>query len=195
MYPKAYNISMSKDIFEKAVSAIQRDRLENFIKDSFNRGGGCFGTAAVSCHNYLYPNLILPRHLERQLIQNTEGAKVKLVDVISELEKLEPYLKIKVDRIINHTNLTLSYIEGTLSKQDGVLVKNSEDGWLYPEPGVSTAITFLQSKKDKKGGHYMPLVENSRFYEEGLITGGDTEYQRIKDRYTAGISFIVVKSI
>ncbi len=185
---------MSKDIFERLVGAIQRDRLENFIKDSFDRGGGCFGIAAVSCHNYLYPNLVLPRNLEEHLIQDTEGARVKLVDVIGELKKLEPYLKIKVDRIINHTNLPLVYIEGALQPQDLVPIENSKDGWLHPEPGVSTAITFLQNKKYKNGGHYMPLVENSRFYEEGIITGGNTEYQRIKHKYTAGMSFIIVKS-
>lgn len=186
---------MSKDILERAIGAIQRDRLKNFIKDWFDNDSGCFGIAAVSCFNYLYPNLVLPNALEQHLIQNTGGSRVKLADVIIELEKLEPYLKIKVGRIVNHTDLALSQIEDVFKKHSVVPIENSEDGWLYPEPGISTAITFLQSKRDKNGGHYMPLVENPRFCEYGMITGGNTEYQRIKEEYASGISFIIVKSI
>jgi hypothetical protein len=185
---------MSKDIFERAISAIQRNRLENFVKHSFDNECGCFGFAVISCFNYLYPRAVLPRNIEDFLIQDTEGARVRLIDVIKEIKKLESYLNIKVDHIVNHTSLPTSVIKEALPPEDRVLVINSTDGWLYPEPNKSTAITMLQSKNNKNGGHYIPLVENYRFDENGFVTGGNSEYQRIKNDYSAGISFVVVKS-
>ncbi len=185
---------MSKDILHRAIGAIQRDRLSGFVKDASDLEEGCFQYSAVSCHNYLYPDEVLPKGVGDRLFNPlTKGKGTKVTDVIRELKRLQPDLKIKVDHIVNHSNLSAEEVQELFDPADRVPVTETDNGHLGPIAGKSTAITFL-STDDEEGGHFIPLVENPRFDEEGQITGGNTEYQRIKNKYKAAISFIIERS-
>jgi hypothetical protein len=185
---------MDKPLFERTLGAIQRDRLSDFFKESHDIGDGCFYYALISSHNYLYPNSLLPRNFVDKIRKGGKlGKGIVIGDVISEVKRLEPDLKLKVDHIINHTNLSAEEITQKLPIKDIVPVVDSIDGWVKPEPGASTALTLLV-KKGTTEGHYLALVENHRFENFGELMGGNTEYQRIKDEYTGGFSFVVTKS-
>jgi len=189
-----YNEIVEKPVLQRLLSSLQRDRLSNFVKEAHELGDACFYYALISCHNYLYPEELIPKDIEERLrAEGNKGNGTKVIDLIGEVKRLEPDLKLKIDHVVNHSNLPMEQIKGDLSLPDEIPVINSEDNFLAPEPGHSTAITFLKSNVGE-GGHYMALVENPRFQEGGYGSGGDTEFQTIKDQYKAGFSFILVKS-
>lgn len=186
---------MSKPILERAVGVIQRDRLSKFVKESHLLDGGCFHYALISCFNYLYPNKLLSRTVEEKIEQGLKmgGGGVAFGDVIGEVKRFQSELGLKVDHIVNHTDKTIEDVKKGIPKHDWIPVVDSKDGKIYPNPGISTAITLLE-RKDGSGGHFFALVENPRFQDNGGIMGGNTEYQKIKDRYVSVVSFIIVKS-
>lgn len=186
---------MDKPILERAIGTIQQDRLSGFVKEAHDRDDGCFYYALISCFNYLYPDRLIPRAVEEKIRQGQKmGKGVKASEFISEVKRLQPELGLKVDHIINHTDQSIESIRKVIPETDQVTIIDSEDGWVRAVPGVSTAVTLLKRKNEKNRGHFFALVENSRFQDEGEVMGGNTEYQRIKDRYVGVFSFIIVKS-
>ncbi len=185
---------MESVVQEKTLSSLQRDRLSNFVKEARDHKDGCFYYALISCYNYLYPTKLLPRKFEDNLMREDRKGKGVLVrDVVKEVKRLEPFLKLKVDHIINHSNIAIEKVRHDLSIPDTISIVNSPDGLVTPESGHSTALIFLKSK-DKTGGHFMALVENSKFQDNGYVMGGNSEYSEIGDRYVGGFSFVLVKS-
>ena len=188
-------MEMDKPILERAVGIMQRDRLSDFVKETHDLGDGCFYYALISCFNYLYPDRLLPKSVEVKIREGLKlGKGVKAGEFISEVKRLEPELNLKVDHIINHTDQPVESIKKGIPIQDQVPVIDSEDGWVRPVPEVSTAVTMLKRKGEENRGHFMALVENPRFEDGGEVMGGNTEYQRIKDKYVGGLSFIIIKS-
>ncbi len=186
---------MDRPLLERAIGVMQRDRLSNFVKETHDLGDGCFYYSLISCFNYLYPDRLLPKSIETKIKQGLKlGKGVKVGEFISEVKRFEPELGLKVDHIINHTDQSIEHIRGGIPVEDQVPIIDSEDGWVRPVPGISTAVTMLRRKNEENRGHFMALVENPRFEDDGEVMGGNTEYQRIKDKYVGGLSFIIVKS-
>ena len=185
---------MSESLLQRVLGALQRDRLSSFVKEAHDTGDACFYYALISCHNYLYPHDLLPRDVEARLrVQAGKGDGTKLIDFVGEVRRLESDLRLRIDHIVNHSNLPIEQIKEDLDFPDEIPVIDSVDGYVAPEPGRSTAVTFLR-RNEGEGGHYMALVENPRFQEGSYGPGGNTEFQKIRDKYTASFSFILVKS-
>lgn len=183
-------------ILERMVGVLQRDRLSFFFKESHSAEDGCFYYALISCHNYLYPKKVLSRDIAEQIsVGNKIGKGIVIRDVISEVKRLEPELKLRVDHIINHTDVPNKKLIRVLRPEDVIpIVDPPMNGRINSQPGVSTALVLLLEKASKDRGHFMSVEENPRFQNFGELMGGNAEFQRIKERYVGGLSFIIVKS-
>lgn len=184
-------IPMKESLFK----ALRTQRLCEFADLIGDTEGPCFYIALVNCFDYLYPAEVLPSAVIAELREHPEKLTtgVKPLEGLQEVRKFEPVLKLKIDQVVNHSNRSADMMKCELNIPEEIRVVNSVNGILTPEPGYSTAITYL-IRNHVKRGHYMALAEDPILKELEINMGGNTEFSMIKDKYKAYCSFIVVKS-
>ncbi|HCC84484.1 MAG TPA: hypothetical protein DEP87_02280 [Candidatus Pacebacteria bacterium] len=87
------------DLKEKAIGAIQRDRLAEFLKIAHSQDSGCFYFALLMTWNHLFPKKILNQRFIDDVIKNDPRLTVSPRDIIPKINLWEKYLNLQVARI------------------------------------------------------------------------------------------------
>jgi len=190
---------MSTDIKETAVSAIQRDRLSEFIKKTYESNGACFYYSIINAFNYLNPDTSVPKEFEANILvvlQKNPDFGVNFINVIPEIKRLEPLLHLTVSKIHTYATGSVEEIRKKLNISDDIPVSKMEkDSFRNLEHG-STAILLLQNEDSTHLIHVvpnkMPLIKDE---DNSSYVGGELEYRAaLKLKYKPVAAIYLSKS-
>lgn len=185
-------------IRERIISALQRDRLSGFLKESQEAGSGCFYLALISAHNYLYPDVVLDRKVDQALREAAKnGYGVKPSELVGETRRLEPQLGLDIGRVVSLATQSESEIREMFKFPNDIpVVRNNGQSNFTAVAGTSTEIIYLQ-RNDKESAHWIHVAENPRFQGDEIPMGklgGQAEFDAVKDKYQPVLVFHIVKS-
>lgn len=181
-------------IFERTITAIQHDRLTNFIKESDSYLDTCFQYSMVNCFNYLYPRMVISRKID-EIFQSrkNKGEGMSLRNFLGEVKSLEPILRMKVERIVNHSEIPNEDIIDALSVPSHIPVLFGPPESVIPVPEQVAGIVQIFNLHAIRN-HLYSLTENLRHQEFGYPMGGYSEYNLYEGEYLTGATFVMVKS-
>ena len=175
---------MSADIKETAVSAIQRDRLSEFLKNSYHEGNGaCFYYSIIGAFNSLYPGKAVPKKLEEHIfgiVKKNRDFALNSSEFISEITNLEDLLRMRISQVdVLAGQSSVEEAKNILNIPENIpVIKIDNPESVEVLNQNSTAILFMQTSNQH--GHYIHISKNITTYEscDRIIQseGGQKEY-------------------
>lgn len=153
---------------EKAVSAIQRDRLAELLQVADINDTGCFYLALLMSWSHLYPNRVIDRKFAEDISRGKDRLVVSPQEVISEVKLREDQLGLRVTRIgiTQHLDESLSDFKENSKIPTSVNVARVS----YPivmTPFSSSALVLWLSHS-YMGVHYTSIHPSTRFSPEEI---------------------------
>lgn len=157
---------------DKALTALQRDRLSSFLKESINTKSGCFFYSLLMCWEQINPNKILSRTTAQRILDLDKTLGVLPSDLLQKVADLEDLLQLKVVKIEvpSWVNQTAEEIRRDFSfPPDIPIEKDLVTSNIAPIDHNSSAIIYWQ--KDDNLAHYTSLFLSTRFEGQEIENG------------------------
>lgn len=84
---------------ERTIGVIQRDRLSDLLKLSFEKKSGCFYFALLMSWNQIFPQIIVNSEVVNDIVARKDGLGVSPKNVIRELKLREEQLNLRLTRV------------------------------------------------------------------------------------------------
>jgi hypothetical protein len=182
---------------DRAIGAIQRNRLSNLLKESVSQGNGCFYLSLLMSWEKLNPMKLLPRDIEGRLLYLDKGLGVSPSEVVDAVLQQESVLGLIVSKITITNKVT--------STPDQARIKFNFSRNI-PVDKMSTNIITLGSGSDgiiywqKQDGvaHFTATSASSRFSGEEVeyvnVGGQEGADESIRYGFVPAIVFQISKN-
>lgn len=149
---------------ERAIGAIQRDRLADFFQVASIHDTGCFYFALLMSWNYLYPNRVIDRSFAGFISRGKDRLIVSPREVIDEVKSLEGNLSLKVSSvgITQYLEETPDEFRDNVRIPLGIGVARVSYPIISSSQNNSTIILWLSEGRS----HYTSQHPNHRFSAE-----------------------------
>ena len=154
----------SERIVERTRTAIQRDRLSRFLKESNQQSSGCFYYSLLTAWENLSSGEILPRNISEQILSQDKKLGVRPADAVQKINDLESILHLSVSEIeLTIANLTsVDDFKRETGFGDSIPVSKGTTDQILSRNDRSSAIIFWQHE-NLESGHYTSLHESTTF--------------------------------
>lgn len=150
-------------IRDKLISAIQRDRLSDFLKEAYKQKSGCFYYSFLMSWEEINPRSVLPRNVVEKIMSLDDSFDVNPSDVVKKVSALRDILGLRVVRVqVPHWILQSS--QGIRREfkipNDIEVVKDDKTERIDKIDSNSSVIFYWQNKNE---AHYTSIKDSHRF--------------------------------